>query len=105
VTVVALMVRTRHGQGSAARREAPWWRPAHAAQAPERSAIGSIQPARESLRDQLARALGLQRRTTPRRRPPGLDDIDDDLSRSCGRRHVYAAETPSYQALSADDFR
>ena len=91
VTVVAPIVRTRYEQGSAARREAPWRRPP----APRRHR--SARPAGLGTaphRDHLPAAGIAPRSARPRARPPaahhaqarppGLDDIDDDLSRSCG---------------------
>jgi hypothetical protein len=47
-----------------------------------RAGITRLRP--ESFRNQFARTLGLQRRTTAKRAPPGLDDIDNDLSHGCG---------------------
>ena len=90
VTVVAPIVRTRYEQGSAARREAPWRRPP----APRRHRSARPRLGTAPHRDHLPAAGIAPRSARPRARPPaahhaqarppGLDDIDDDLSRSCG---------------------
>ena len=81
----------RHGQGSAARREAPWRRPPRRAGTEAlgqrldtaRAGITRLRP--KSFRCQLTRALGLQRRITPKRaRRTSMTSTDDDLSHSCG---------------------
>jgi len=80
-----------HGQGSAARREAPWRRPPRRAGTEAlgqrldtaRAGITRLRP--KSFRCQLTRALGLQRRITPKRaRRTSMTSTDDDLSHSCG---------------------
>ena len=57
------------------------------------------------VRSQRACAFGLQRRTTPKARPPDRNDPGNGLSPQLRRQHVYAAETAAYQALSPDDSR
>ena len=108
MTAAALIVWSRHGLGSAARREAA---AAHAAQPLKRSASGSIPTAPritrlgpESFRGQLP-ARSAFGGAPPEEGPPGLDDIDDGSSRSCGGDMSTPQKMPSYQALSADDFR
>jgi hypothetical protein len=85
---------------------------ARTAQAPKRLASGPIPPApgsppaagnRSAAR--LPARSAFSWRTTPKTRPLDRYDTDDDLSPQLRRRHAYAAETPAYQALSADDFR
>jgi hypothetical protein len=81
----------RHGQGSAARREAPWRRPPRRAgtealgQRLDTAHAGITRLRPKSFRCQLTRALGLQRRITPKRaRRTSMTSTDDDLSHSCG---------------------
>ena len=69
------------------------------------AAPGSPACGREPLRSQLARALGLQRARHAEDAPADRDDPRNDLSLQLWRRHVYAAETTVYQALSAGDLR
>jgi hypothetical protein len=81
----------RHGQGSAARREAPWRRPPRRAGTEAlglrldtaHAGITRLRP--KSFRCHPTRALGLQRRITPKRaRRTSMTSTDDDLSHSCG---------------------
>jgi hypothetical protein len=48
---------------------------------------------------------GLQQAYRVNTRSPDRDDTDESLRPHLRRLHVFAAEMPSYQALSADDFR
>ena len=86
---------------------------ARIAKAPERAlgqrsippAPGSPASGREPLRSQLARAPRLQRARLVEYARRIAMTPGNDLSPRLRRRHVYAAKTAAYQALSAYDFR
>ena len=70
-----------------------------------RAEITRLRAENRTLRDQIARHLGLQRTQHGEHSPSRAAMTRHRPLPRLRRRHVYAAETPAYQALSTNDFR